>query len=97
VKKRFANREPAKRGESIKPGVERSGTGGSHLRGARYSERQLGYQSLNDGSAIARFAGWVLALFRSWGSAPLHPRLYAFTRSAGLGNFVRSNLSRASE
>ncbi len=110
MKKRFANREPAKRGESIKPGVERSGTpgsqqrrtraretGGSHLRGARYSERQLGYQSLNDGSAIARFAGWVLALFRSWGSAPLHPRLYAFTRSAGLGNFVRSNLSRASE
>jgi hypothetical protein len=35
-------------------------------------------------SAVARYRGLTfLARFLSWGSAALHPRLYAVTRSAG--------------
>jgi len=34
-------------------------------------------------NAIARFTGSDLMIFWTWGSAALHPRLYADTRSAG--------------
>jgi len=40
--------------------------------------------SLHPPTSVARSAGFVLSLPRgSWGSAALHPRLYAVTRSAG--------------
>jgi hypothetical protein len=34
-------------------------------------------------TAAAPFARWILDLRNAWGSASLHPRLYAFTRYAG--------------
>jgi hypothetical protein len=34
-------------------------------------------------NAIARFAGWHRFLILTWGSAALHPRLYATACSAG--------------
>ena len=47
-------------------------------------------------AAAARFAGWLSHVHISWGSAALHPRLYAVTRSAGyfvLGAALFLNLS----
>ena len=37
---------------------------------------------MNEATA-ARYAGWTAYVRSSWGSATLHPGLYAVTRSAG--------------
>jgi hypothetical protein len=36
-------------------------------------------------NTIARSAGWQYLLILTWGSAALHPRLYAVARYRGLG------------
>src|SRR3989442_11683131 len=78
--------EPAKRGDRIKPGVERSGTPGIvGVRGKSPRSGRQPFHRVNRKSwAIARFARSVSAGSLTWGFASLHPRLYAFTRSAGL-------------
>src|SRR5882724_10345436 len=78
--------EPAKRGDSIKPGVERSGTPGS-VGGERKEPAKWATAGALSHASRAQFH--YLSL--SWGSASLHPRLYASTRSAGFGNLSRIN------
>jgi hypothetical protein len=80
-------------GDSIKPGVERSGTPGSEPRRiqARGSGRQsVGMRFRSDHYPTLHATGChplprVQTSSRawSWGSAALHPRLYAVARSAG--------------
>jgi hypothetical protein len=90
--------EHAKRGVSIKPGVERSGTPGSskYTRKAREVGDRPFIKMNRRFWAIARFARSFYSGSSTWGFASLHPRLYASARSAGLGNEVRTNLFRAS-
>ncbi len=66
--------------------MERSETPGSLANKGRARGGDSKTSSVNCNScAIARFARSVFWPLLSWGSAPLHPRLYAFTCYAGLG------------
>ena len=65
---------------------------------ARSGDRRQPFHRVNRKSwAIARFARSVSTGSLTWGFASLHPRLYAFTRSAGFGNGSRNNLFRGSQ
>ncbi|MGH9875097.1 MAG: hypothetical protein ACRD9S_21790 [Pyrinomonadaceae bacterium] len=85
-------------GESVKPGVERSGTPG--LRTVYEYEPAVAGDSAIEQAVILHQSGIaenyflstgcrtlpradVLNRFVSWGCAPLHPRLYADTHYAG--------------
>ena len=69
--------------ESIKPGVERSGTPGG-VDSKKPSAREAGDRF----RAAARFARFFKRMKSTWGSAALHPRLYACTRFAGWDAFL---------
>jgi len=50
-------------------------------------------KGLTSDSSVARIRGLgSFSLFRSWGSASLHPRLYAFTRFAGFGQPFKGSI-----
>jgi hypothetical protein len=79
-------------GGSIKPGVERSGTPGS-IGIREYEPARAGgrvqSRSIDDGNDLNKPLSpvpraYTLSGLGSWGSATLHPRLYAFARFAGL-------------
>src|SRR5438105_12462961 len=88
-------------GESIKPGVERSGTPGSHayqFRARETGDSENAY-SMSDAPdrlasialhnvAVAHLVGSVSDPSLSCGSAALHPRLYAGARLRGLKRSV---------
>ena len=71
--------EPVVAGDSIKPGVKRSGTPGSSTQIlAELAERAIARVRLQEriGAAVGRSAGaWSNFVDVSWGSAALHPRL----------------------
>ena len=46
--------------------------------------------------AVAHFAGSYFVVQRSWGSAPLHPRLYAIAALRGLSTKPFTNLIKSS-
>ena len=74
--------QPAVAGGSVKPGVERSGTPG--ISAEISPAREVG-DSPCEFRAVARFAGCGYFETRvSWGSAALHPRLYATAQLRGL-------------
>src|SRR6266516_4321588 len=84
--KRLVCIKPAKRGDSIKPGVERSGTPGS-LTQNTFSARGvvdsgLGTNVNHDDSTAGRSVDCEYGDHVPWGSASLHPRLYAVGRFA---------------
>jgi hypothetical protein len=83
--------QPAAAGDSIKPGVKRSGTPGDcpKIRPARGA----GDSGYHDFKAVARSAGCGPWMCCSWGSATLHPRLYAIARYRGLARTRLSHLS----
>jgi len=68
-----------------RPGVERSGTPGSLWCEERAREVGDSYSLYSAVSAFARFARSAFLSVVTWGFASLHPRLYAYTRSAGFG------------
>ena len=70
-------------GVSIKPGVERSGTPG-RIEGMIRAHK-VGDSSLVERRpmTVARFTGLEFTYVSTWGSAVLHPRLYALARFAG--------------
>jgi hypothetical protein len=78
--------EPAKRGDSIKPGVERSGTPGD-----RWSIREkplkgataMHHEKIPSLALSHASRAWSSHVSLPWGSASLHPRLYASTHCAG--------------
>ena len=74
--------QPAVAGDSIKPGVKRSGTPGDCPK--IMPARGAGDSGYHDFRAVARSAGCGPWMCCSWGSATLHPRLYAIARYRGL-------------
>src|SRR6266849_5328203 len=50
----------------------------------RSGRQRKSFRSIHDEAAVARFTGSFSWLLLSWGSASLHPRLYAPPRFAGL-------------
>ena len=68
-------------GRGPRPGVERSGTPGTAHPGT--TARGAGDSPEIMVTTVARSAGWHYLWTITWGSAALHPRLYAFTRFAG--------------
>jgi len=81
--------------DSIEPGVERSGTPGSRSKASEPAKRapllRIYFEPDEAIYLMIRLSpaprARLLNLTRSWGSASLHPRLYADVRSAHL--FVR--------
>jgi hypothetical protein len=80
--------QPAAAGDSIKPGVKRSGTPGDCPK--IMPARGAGDSGYHDFRAVARSAGCGRWVCSSWGSATLHPRLYAIARYRGLAVSGRS-------
>ena len=74
---------PRLAGDSIKPGVERSGTPGTANR--RTAARVAADSPEITVNTVARSAGCHYHEPSTWGSAALHPRLYAVARYRGLG------------
>ncbi|HEY8188469.1 MAG TPA: hypothetical protein VIF64_20535 [Pyrinomonadaceae bacterium] len=86
--------QPAIAGGSIKPGVERSGTPG-HVTKQKCEPAKAGdsfrfnvsefINSLTWNGTVDRSAVCLVLIFPiTWGSAALHPRLYALARYRGL-------------
>ena len=83
-------KEPAKPGDGIKPGVERSGTPGSLVAKSK-SPRSggKGFTISKSVYALSHASRAPISLCSlSWDFASLHPRLNASTRYAGFGKSV---------
>jgi len=76
-------RQPAVAGESVKPGVERSGTQELWTERPQPAVAGDSPEVTPHRRQLSR-AGIIFGLL-TWGSAALHPRLYAFARYRGLG------------
>jgi len=63
---------------------------------AREACGRASLQFTDDESTVAHSAGSALIFQRSWGSAPLHPRLYAIATLRGLSTKTPADLIRAS-
>ena len=74
--------EPAVAGNSIKPGVERSGTPGAA--DPRITARGAGDRLEFTLKRLSPAPRASIAFGFNWGSAALHPRLYAIARYRGL-------------
>ena len=73
-------------GDSVKPGVERSGTpgGGPVLRIERAKRAIAETPQFPDDHRLSPASRALsCGAMQAWGSASLHPRLYAIARSAG--------------
>ena len=90
--------QPAIAGDSVKPGVERSGTPGDlHEHDSKPAKRAAA-SSMRSRCRIRyrplRGLCKIFELIDSWGSASLHPRLYAIARYRGLGFRISTNARR---